>query len=117
MATRKKKVEYIPVELASIRFDTVKAFDLHLKVKRDKYILYLAGDSPFTEESLEHLAVPTTGVERSGGLEEYLFAFTFGAFWAPLYEAWKDEKYSKSDENICQYVLEEEWNREKKSQE
>ncbi len=32
--------------------------------------------------------------------EEYLFAFTFGAFWAPLYEAWKDEKYSKNDENI-----------------
>ncbi len=28
-------------------------------------------------------------------LEEYLFAFTFGVFWAPLYEAWKDEKYSK----------------------
>ena len=25
-------------------------------------------------------------------LEEYLFAFTFGAFWAPLYEAWKNEK-------------------------
>jgi hypothetical protein len=27
-------------------------------------------------------------------LEEYIFAFTFGAFWAPLYEAWKDEKYA-----------------------
>ena len=27
-------------------------------------------------------------------LEEYLFAFTFGAFWAPLYEAWKNEKYA-----------------------
>lgn len=25
-------------------------------------------------------------------LEEYLFSFTFGALWAPLYEAWKDEK-------------------------
>ncbi len=56
MATRKKQVKYIPIELGSIRFDAVKAFDLHLKVKRDKYVLYLAGDSPFTEESLEHLA-------------------------------------------------------------
>ncbi|MDH3892223.1 MAG: lycopene cyclase domain-containing protein [candidate division Zixibacteria bacterium] len=26
-------------------------------------------------------------------LEEYVFAATFGAMWAPLYEAWKDEKY------------------------
>jgi hypothetical protein len=25
-------------------------------------------------------------------LEEYIFAFTFGLFWAPLYEAWKDER-------------------------
>lgn len=25
-------------------------------------------------------------------LEEYLFAFTFGAFWAPFYEAWKNER-------------------------
>ena len=25
-------------------------------------------------------------------IEEYLFAFTFGLFWAPLYEVWKDEK-------------------------
>jgi len=56
MATHKKQVKYIPIELGSIRFDTVKAFDLHLKVKRDKYVLYLAGDSPFTEESIEHLA-------------------------------------------------------------
>ncbi|MCP4582896.1 MAG: hypothetical protein GY839_14900 [candidate division Zixibacteria bacterium] len=24
-------------------------------------------------------------------VEEYLFSFTFGAFWAPLYEAWKNE--------------------------
>ncbi|MHA2219528.1 MAG: lycopene cyclase domain-containing protein [Candidatus Hodarchaeales archaeon] len=29
-------------------------------------------------------------------MEEYLFAFTFGAFWAPLYEAWKDEKRSRN---------------------
>jgi len=29
-------------------------------------------------------------------LEEYLFAFTFGALWAPLYEAWKDEKNHSS---------------------
>ncbi|UCE66404.1 MAG: hypothetical protein JSU85_16445 [Candidatus Zixiibacteriota bacterium] len=29
-------------------------------------------------------------------IEEYLFAFTFGAFWAPLYEAWKDEKRSRN---------------------
>ncbi len=25
-------------------------------------------------------------------LEEYLFAFTFGIFWAPLYEAWKEAR-------------------------
>jgi hypothetical protein len=24
--------------------------------------------------------------------EEYLYAFTFGAFWAPLYEAWKQSR-------------------------
>ena len=28
----------------------------------------------------------------SAPLEEYVFAFTFGAFWSPLYEAWKHEK-------------------------
>ena len=32
-------------------------------------------------------------------LEEYLFAFTFGVLWAPLFEAWKDEK-KRSTENI-----------------
>ena len=25
-------------------------------------------------------------------VEEYLYAFTFGAFWAPLYEAWKQSR-------------------------
>ena len=32
------------------------------------------------------------GVEILGApVEEYLFAFTFGVFWAPLYEAWREE--------------------------
>jgi hypothetical protein len=26
--------------------------------------------------------------------EEYLFAFTFGALWSPLYEAWRSERYA-----------------------
>ena len=35
-------------------------------------------------------------------LEEYLFAFTFGVLWAPLFEAWKDEKqqFSKISRRI-----------------
>jgi hypothetical protein len=32
-----------------------------------------------------------TGIEFLGApIEEYLFAFTFGLFWAPLYEAWRE---------------------------
>ena len=27
-------------------------------------------------------------------LEEYLFAATFGAFWTPLYEAWRNERHA-----------------------
>jgi hypothetical protein len=29
-------------------------------------------------------------------IEEYLFAATLGAFWAPLYEAWRDEREAPS---------------------
>lgn len=33
-----------------------------------------------------------SGVEILGSpLEEYLFAFTFGILWSPLYEAWREE--------------------------
>ncbi|HXC43251.1 MAG TPA: lycopene cyclase domain-containing protein [Candidatus Dormibacteraeota bacterium] len=30
--------------------------------------------------------------------EEYLYAFTFGAFWAPLYEAWKQTRIMEEPE-------------------
>lgn len=35
-------------------------------------------------------------------LEEYVFAFTFGVLWVPLFEAWKDEKkqFSEISERI-----------------
>jgi hypothetical protein len=41
-----------------------------------------------------------SGLRFAGApLEEYLFAITFGALCAPLYEAWKDEKqYSLAQE-------------------
>jgi hypothetical protein len=29
-------------------------------------------------------------------LEEYVFAATFGAFWAPLYEAWRNQRHTPS---------------------
>jgi phosphotransferase system glucose/maltose/N-acetylglucosamine-specific IIC component len=33
-----------------------------------------------------------SGFEFLGApIEEYLFSFTFGVFWAPLYEAWREE--------------------------
>ena len=32
----------------------------------------------------------------SAPVEEYLFAFTFGVLWAPLYEAWRDERQPAS---------------------
>jgi hypothetical protein len=33
-------------------------------------------------------------------LEEYVFAATFGAFWAPLYEAWRNQRHAPSVTNL-----------------
>lgn len=32
-------------------------------------------------------------------VEEYLYAFTFGAFWAPLYEAWKQTRIMEESDS------------------
>ena len=38
-----------------------------------------------------------TGIRILGApLEEYVFALTLGAFWGPLYEAWKDERQTRA---------------------
>jgi hypothetical protein len=29
-------------------------------------------------------------------LEEYLFSFTMGIFWAPLFEAWRSERHTET---------------------
>jgi hypothetical protein len=45
-----------------------------------------------------------SGVHFLGApVEEYLYAFTFGAFWAPLYEAWKRTRIMEDADgrNFC----------------
>ena len=38
-----------------------------------------------------------TGIRIAGApLEEYLFAFTMGVFWAPLFEAWRSERRAET---------------------
>lgn len=34
-------------------------------------------------------------------LEEYMFAFSFGAFWSPLYEAWKHERLKRTGQPVA----------------
>ncbi len=62
--------DYIPIELDSLRLDTVKAFDLFMHVDAagdgEKHVLYLTCDIPFSEEArgnllskgIKHLYVP-----------------------------------------------------------
>ena len=49
-------VSYVPVELATLRLDTLKSFDLHLRVGPDKYVLYLSCENALSEEDLAKLA-------------------------------------------------------------
>lgn len=55
MAGTESKVAYLPVNLSTVRLDTGKEFDLYIKVKRDKYVLYLAGENALTADELEKL--------------------------------------------------------------
>jgi len=50
-------VDYIPIELESLRLDTVKAFDLflHVDAGEEKQVLYLSCDIPFSEEARSNL--------------------------------------------------------------
>jgi len=47
---------YFPIDPASLRFDTVKSFDLYVRVDQDKFLLYLSRDAAFTEEDVQTLA-------------------------------------------------------------
>jgi len=49
-------VSYIPIELATLRLDTVKSFDLFMRVEQDKYVLYLSHKNTLTETDLTKLA-------------------------------------------------------------
>jgi HD-GYP domain-containing protein (c-di-GMP phosphodiesterase class II) len=55
VATDKIHGDYIPIELASLRLDTIQSFDLYLRVKGNKYVLYLAGSNALTEDALLEL--------------------------------------------------------------
>jgi len=55
VATGKTSDDYIPIELASLRLDTIQSFDLYLRVKGNKYVLYLAGNNAFSEDALVEL--------------------------------------------------------------
>jgi len=48
-------VSYMPVELATLRLDTVKSFDLFMQVEQDKYVLYLSRENVLTEKDLAKL--------------------------------------------------------------
>ena len=50
-------VDYIAIELESLRLDTAKAFDLFLHVDsaEEKHVLYLTRDIPFSEEARSNL--------------------------------------------------------------
>ena len=45
-----------------------------------------------TRELCAEEGSPRVLVVTTFDLEEYVFAVTLGAFWAPLYEAWRDER-------------------------
>ena len=47
---------YVPIEMATLRLDTAKSFDIFLRIGEDKYVLYLSHDSAFTEADLVKLA-------------------------------------------------------------
>ena len=55
MATGKIHNDYIPIKLASLRLDTIQSFELYLRVKENKYVLYLAGNNVLSEDSLLEL--------------------------------------------------------------
>ncbi|MCD6287890.1 MAG: HD domain-containing protein, partial [Candidatus Hydrogenedentes bacterium] len=51
-----EKVKFAAVDLDTIRLDTVKNFDLYLRVEEDKYVLYLASDNVLTDTDISKLA-------------------------------------------------------------
>ena len=61
MTAAKKNANYIPIELTSLRLDTVKSFDLYLQVKGNKYVLYLSRESALTKETLSNLEKKKAG--------------------------------------------------------
>ena len=56
MAIAGDVVSYMPVDLATLRLDTAKSFDIYLRVKEDDYVLYLSRENALTEEDLAKLA-------------------------------------------------------------
>jgi len=77
MAKAGKSVRYIPIEPASLRLDTAQAFDLYMRVKRNKYVLYLSADNALTEDALAQLARKKVNKlyissEQEGMYEEYI---------------------------------------------
>jgi Lycopene cyclase len=58
------------------------------------YTVVLVVTGHFYPNFYDHWDLAALSGERFLGApaEEYLYAFTFGAFWAPLYEAWKQTR-------------------------
>ena len=49
-------VTYMPIEMATLRLDTAKSFDIFLRVRKDEYVLYLSRENALTEGDLAKLA-------------------------------------------------------------
>ncbi len=56
MATRAATVKYMAVDVGSLRLDTVKEFDLYLRVEDEEYVLYVSRENALTEQELAKLA-------------------------------------------------------------
>jgi len=56
MTTAGDVVSYVPVELATLRLDTLKSFNLFMRVEQDNYVLYLSHKNVLTQAELEKLA-------------------------------------------------------------
>ncbi len=77
MTAARKKLNHIPIELTSLRLDTVKSFDLYMRVKGNKYVLYLSRESALTQESLAGLEKKKVGqlyisADAADAYQEYI---------------------------------------------
>jgi len=77
MATADKNVEYLPVDVATIRLETVTSFDLYIRVPPDKYVLYISRENAFTEDALANLVTKKVKrlyvtVEQEDAYREYV---------------------------------------------